>query len=443
MPKIKKSGVAAAVQNEEVMAMFKDVLDMSGNDLGVIHPRAHTIATHVDRFLRTLEAIFEPGILDRHPGAKDAIEIYAASLRRQYDGVFVGRRFPGLPDYDPTAILPIDYDAVPEDAAEAFARYYHDELRPSNLVNIIVVATKNLIPFQKYIGNRDKLRDRFLTKTAGMSLCPLPDLPQLDIKYLYHDQAATADDRSFLLLFVHKLYSVGYDVYDVMSKPDIDMNDFVDVVGVALGDLRGRVARCDKAFDRIEKSVDLLRTNFSGYYKDFIASSNPSVIMESFVIDVSKTSQGSPELARQFRRIMAYIGKASEQSRAADPKLRLLLDSVDDRFKELAKLQKNQKEADKKDDDDDDDPAEETPAGTSAGAPEVAPRSAPAPTGTIAATAKKKSRHARRRALKNNRRKHTASNPGENAPAQSFGGNNNSDGVERVGGSDDGSSDDA
>jgi hypothetical protein len=137
-------------------------------------------------------------------------------------------------------------------------------------------------------------------------------------------------------MVLHKLYKISHDVYDVMSSPDIDVNEFIQVIMASLDDVKKHIPRCGEAFDLIASSVNLLQNNFDDYYKDYVASNNPTIIMENFVLDVSQKAKSSPRIAAQFRRIITHYRKLAAQQ-ASNPKLQSLFQQVDKNFQELEK----------------------------------------------------------------------------------------------------------
>ncbi len=52
--------------------------------------------------------------------------------------------------------------------------------------------------------------------------------------------------------------------------------------------------------------MSLLEDNFSTYYKDFLVAQNPTIIIESFIGDISKTAKTDANTVRQFRSIIEY-----------------------------------------------------------------------------------------------------------------------------------------
>lgn len=223
------------------------------------------------------------------------------------------------------------YSLVPRDMAAKFLEAFA-VVKKCSVVNTAIVTCRNLIPHKKYIRDQSDLKDKFL-KGAGMTVSPVEGL-SLNVKQIYISDLLTAVDRKFILIVLHKMWAISHDVYEAVSSPDIDVNEFVMVIMSSIGEVRRHIPRCDQAFDKIIQSVDLLKGNFDGYYRDYVASSNPTIIMENFVIDVSKSTNSTPQVTAQFRKIITHYRKLASQQ-ASHPKLQSLFKQVDKNFQEL------------------------------------------------------------------------------------------------------------
>jgi hypothetical protein len=344
--KIKSKVVKATLQNQDVLDMFHGVLGTSegGATLSITYPKYLRIRTHADRFVRTLAALLESSVLERFPAPREHLGAYVAALRAQlaasFDAPDLGAYLrPAAPAPGAPATLEAllgeteDYSKVPPEAAVAFGASFA-AAKKCSLVNTIIVACKNLVPHKKSLETPGALKGRFLTKGGGLTFAPLPDLSQVNFKQIYTDGRLGAADREFVLTILHKLYTVGHDTYEAVSSPDVDVNEFVEVIMSSIGEVRKHIPRCDDAFRKIVESVDLLKGNFGGYYKDYVASNNPTIIMENFVLDVSKNTKSSPKVTAQFRHIIAHYRKLASQQ-ASHPKLQSLFQQVDANFQEL------------------------------------------------------------------------------------------------------------
>jgi hypothetical protein len=93
------------------------------------------------------------------------------------------------------------------------------------------------------------------------------------------------------------------------------------------------IPRAGKAFKKIEESVELLQNNFGGYYKDFISTKNPSIIIENFILDCSKEQNENMDLdlARQFKKIAMFYKKKSA-GKIKDPRINQIFEMLDKNF---------------------------------------------------------------------------------------------------------------
>lgn len=344
-PQIKSKVVKATLANKDVLDMFHGVLGTSEGSaqLPITYPKYLRIAHHTDRFLRLLELTRDSTPLGLFPGPHSHLAAYVAALRAQHAqsfsapsfeqwlGVSAAHMVVGLPPPDGAEA----YDRVP---AETVARFndVFAAIKKCSLVNTVIVACSHLVARKKALQDEKALNDRFLTKGAGTTFSPLPDLPQLNFKQVYVDERLSADDRRFLMAVLHKMYTIGHDVYEAVSAPDVDVNEFAEVIMSSIGEVQKFIPRCDEAFKKIASSVDLLKGNFGDYYKDFTASGNPTIIMENFVLDVSKDTKASPKVTAQFRKIITHYRKLASQQ-ASNPKLKSLFSQVDANFQELEK----------------------------------------------------------------------------------------------------------
>jgi hypothetical protein len=338
--RIKSKVVQSTLNNKDVLDMFHGVLGTGENtalNLKIVYPKYCKIYRNCDRFLRVLEVLRDSRVMAKCFDFERArLGAYVAGLRKQIKAVFSAPVLAKL--HPPTKMdlmngRPANYQAVTKAEYVKFAEAY-EKIKSCNLVNVIVVTCQNLIPHKKQLGDQKSLSASFLVRSGGLTFAPLPDLPAMNFKQLYIDTRLGPDDRSFFLMVLHKLYTVSHDVYESVSAPDVDVNEFVQAIMSSIKDVKKHIPRCDEAFDKILASVHLLKGNFNGYYKDYVASNNPTIIMENFVLDVSKTTNSSARVAGQFRRIISHYRRLASQQ-ATHPKLKTLFQQVDKNFQAL------------------------------------------------------------------------------------------------------------
>ena len=343
--KIKSKVVRSTIEYQDVLDLFHGALgDASGAGANAItHAKYLRIAAHVERFLKLLRILDESELMALFPDMRARLAAYRAALAAQHAASFCAPDLCAALGVAPSALeiatgsvsaetfAGADYDRLPADVAARFAEAFA-AVKGCSLVNTAVVVCNNLGTHRVFLSNGAALNDKFLMG-AGSILCPLPDLP-LNFKQIYIDDRLTADHREFVLVILHKLYTIGHDVYEAVSAPDVDVAEFAKIIMSSIDEVKKQIPRCDAAFAKIAESVDLLRSNFGSYHKDYVASGNPTIIMENFVLDVAKDTKSSPAVTNQFRRIISHYRKLAA-SQGTNPKLQGLFQQVDKNFQEL------------------------------------------------------------------------------------------------------------
>ncbi len=162
------------------------------------------------------------------------------------------------------------------------------------------------------------------------------DFTDIDLYLLWVGQL-NEELKKYLLRTFKILYKVSLDIYNIVTSPDVDITEFSHVMIDSIAQVQKipELSRCKHAFQRILNSVDLLKDNFGGYYKDFVISKNPTIIIENFILDVSKNQTGiSPTLTREFRIIVNYYRKISSMQ-PSNPKLNQMFNLLDTQINKI------------------------------------------------------------------------------------------------------------
>lgn len=236
----------------------------------------------------------------------------------------------------------INLNLIPEEQRKAFSEIY-ESLKKHFLVGDFLAMCNNLIVYRTFIENVDSLDYKFILKLGGVEFCPIPaSITALNFKRIFTlittEESMSAQTKQevckFLMLVLNKLYTISHKLYKTITSPDIDVDEFVDVIVQNIAEVKKHIPRCDKAFKKIEESVHLLRDNFSTYYKDFMTTQNQMTIMEDFVLDVAKTTKADPQTTQQFRQIINFYRKQAA-TKVKDPRLKMLFEKVDSNFRKL------------------------------------------------------------------------------------------------------------
>jgi hypothetical protein len=211
------------------------------------------------------------------------------------------------------------------------------KIKQSNTINNILILCKNLIQYKSYISDKDKLSDRFIYNEPGDELLLFP-FTDLNFKFLFrHPDFNTEENKKlkpYTMLTLCLLYKVSYSIYEIVTSPDINIQQFSEVIIQSISEAKKSIPRCEKAFNKISNSLDMLTGNFNNYYKDFIQTKQPSIILENFLLDISKdTSDSDFECVSQLKTIVEFYKKKTMTSGAIkDPRINQLFETIQDKF---------------------------------------------------------------------------------------------------------------
>jgi len=223
---------------------------------------------------------------------------------------------------------------------------FYLQLKEHKVIKDCIHICKNLIIYKKYIENNDNLSDNFIKSSKTHELVIFP-FCNFDIKFIYTIVKIDDSIKKYLLIFMNMLFNTSYDIYQIITSPDIDISNFSDIIVDSIKQAKKMIPRANKAFRKIEESVELLKDNFQNYYKDFITTKNPTIIIENFILDVSKENSGEVdiELARQFKKIVMFYQKKS-QGKIKDPRVNQLFEMLNKNFDMLNIKEKDINELD-------------------------------------------------------------------------------------------------
>ena len=207
-------------------------------------------------------------------------------------------------------------------------------LKNKQEVQSIIVTSGNLGKYKRYLEDKDNLKDEFIKREPGYSLIPL-SFTHLDLKILWASDKLTNMAKKYILNILNHTYKIGHEMYEVITSPDIDIKRFSQVLIANIDKMKKTIPRCDKAFDIIKNSVELLEGNFKGYYRNSVEAENPSIIVESFIIDVSMSQKANASITGQFRRIIMHMKKQSANNN--DPRVKKLFKILNYQFDLMAK----------------------------------------------------------------------------------------------------------
>jgi len=316
-----------AISDPELGKIFERMVGEGALDYQAVWPKYKTVRFRVRAAVLHLDWLADQEWLrTAFPEERVRIRAYVDQLFVEFETHFMSG--PDLDRYcDPLALAILGDDEesrltampqlsrVPPEELQAFELVYKGAM-DSDLVNTLVVTCNSLTQYKSFIEDREKLNKRFLQR-AGMSFRPIPRLPAANFRAFYESDRVSDRGRETIMVFLHELYHATHEVYEATSAPDMNVDEFVDIVLAAIDKIKHHIPRCDDAFHLLSNSVDLLKSNFRGYCRDMKHSGNPNVMMEHFVADVavdSKTRGVRPRVLFQFRKIMEHFSKQQHMS---------------------------------------------------------------------------------------------------------------------------------
>lgn len=221
---------------------------------------------------------------------------------------------------------------------EEFNEVYQS-LKECKAIEVITLFTSGL---KKYIRQHSKsdtithenfceeLED-IISNSKEVSLELIPDITCLDFKIFYEDPNIGRDYVSLVIKMVSILYKHSLVILDTVIQPDIDLDEFIQVFDENIDKLKShpKLTGCQKAFKNIRASVSMLKDNFSTYYKNFIYSKNPTIILESFVMDIAE-KETDLRVIPQYRKIVDVYWSMSKSIN--DPKLDSIFKEIEKKF---------------------------------------------------------------------------------------------------------------
>jgi hypothetical protein len=316
------------IKDKDLAEMFNQMLGAGSVNMNIVYPKYLDMKDRVAKLLDTLNCLNKSPLMKTQSLEllRRKIEAFIETSRENIGKVFSM----SFDNYE------WNLNLVENKDRDEFAKVY-EAAKKSELVNVFMFICNDLHPYRKFF-DKDKLDAKFVNEVPGSEFCPLPFAKEFDVKQileqLFLEEKKHEQMIRFIMIVLSKLYELSYGLYKILGSPDIDVDEFVEVIMNNISEIKKRIPRCDKAFDKIIHSVKMLKENFPSYYKDFIETKNSTIIMENFVLDVSRTTKADAETTRQFKSIIDYYRKISA-NQIKNPKVKKLFDAVSENFKHL------------------------------------------------------------------------------------------------------------
>lgn len=351
--KVKKIKVPVGFKDEGIAEIFNQMLGTGNVNMNIAYPRYKRIKGLCEQLVKLFELFVDSPFMK--DGSKfmeinpDLVEPrceivkFCEESRKNMLELFAM----DFSDYD------WNLNLIEDDLKKKFNSEY-EKMKKSNLVNTFIIMCDKLVSYRKNFLDLSALNYKFITTMSGIEWSPFP-FTTLNIKHIFSLPLVGQNTMTYFLTILNKAYTFSRQLYDELQSPDIDIDQFVEIIIANIDEIQKRpeLSRCQKAFSKIKQSVGLLKTRFNTYYRDFIGSKDSTIIMQHFIIDVSTSTSADAQTTRQFQKIIAYY-KTIAQEQIKNPKVQMLFDKVNESFQHLERGTENMvkiKEDDSNDED--------------------------------------------------------------------------------------------
>ncbi len=300
--KVKKIKVPIS-NDKDIGEMFNQMINANSVNITIAYPRYNHIKELCERIIKVFTLLAESPLLSNTSFSNEKQEILAFCANSK---IIISELFcVDLSQYI------LDLKNIPGDMSDKFIDAYQIVKKSAFIKKMIGIAD-TLYPYRENFQDINKLKHNFIYDISGVDWAPLPF--SLNIKEIISNDIAS-NSIEFIMIVIHKSYEFSMALYNDLRAPDIDIDQFIEIIISSIGELQKRpeLNRCDKAFNKIKESVLLLKNNFNNYYRDFIETQDNTIIMEHFILDVSNNTKADPELTRQFRKIISYYRDIARQ----------------------------------------------------------------------------------------------------------------------------------
>ena len=354
MSRVKVKKIKSGVSDDpEVAAIFSDMMNGSIS-INILFEKYNDIMDAIKKYHKLLSMITTTcsSVYGDDNGVNVAINAYCRWFQIEIESNF------NLENLKPYADSIQGLASVPEESKKAYLEGYK-RLKEAEIVlhvtKTLVTLNDNAIKLnfmdraeKKEPGKVDfvpkkieQLNGKYIEEMPGEYFTPIFGLPELNIKNLY--QRAIISDRQWIVVWIQKLFMFARAMNNTFVKPDVSVDDMVKIVESAIANLKKHIPRCDRAFEKLLSSINVLKDKFPNYYSDFVKTDNPSIIIENFIQDVATQSENDIEIAREFRQIINFYRKKMAENQAhnkrpPNKKVEKLFNLIETQFETLGKL---------------------------------------------------------------------------------------------------------
>jgi hypothetical protein len=215
----------------------------------------------------------------------------------------------------------------------------YNKFKESDEIKFIIITGSNLKKHRLYLSDVENLNCKFIKDYIGVDMMLFP-FSNLNFKFIYLQEnmqtskinvkdSDSYNINNYILKILHLLLKSSEEIYKILTSPNIDPKKFGKILIEALSKIKTQIPRCNEAFKIIENSIGLFENNFDNYYKDFVMSKNPNIIIENFIADIADNNTNNSTVSRQFKEIIKFFRKViMENNNNKDPMMEKIFEKL-------------------------------------------------------------------------------------------------------------------
>ena len=315
------------VDASNINGLFEEMVGMKDADPEIIRPKFVKVMNIMRHIYNVFNILVEfKKVQEDFPNLIKPINEIKSYIYKMKDSIM----------FDPSKDVSEDrYVSLSKESINELYKKLKENIYTKQLICLCSVIRQHKVCLE----DKNNLRDSFIMQEPGLSFM-IFDFSTFDLKQIWSNSKTTQIFKNLILGILHNIYISTMELYEVITSPDIDIDEFINLLLSSIGQLKKTPAlnRCNHAFKRIEDSVGMLKDNFSKYYRESVSCGNPDIIMQNFVIDVSNKGGPDAKLTSEFRKIIAYMYKlGNENGRNKDPKVKKLFQILNKNFEIMEK----------------------------------------------------------------------------------------------------------
>jgi len=338
MRSVKK--VKKIMHNESLNKAFKRIVGVDEIDPHIIAEKYDNLVGQMNSFLILLEHMLDEQVTKAYAYLKlDPIFNKIADVIDEYRQILADVKIQCYNEKFSTKLAEINASDNKEEMLTNLltqTKYNEDELRVkyNELIKsplfktVIVLATNVSQALKSHKITVDSEEDDFADKHnlkydfIIAKKCKVLDFVDLSWDIFFISGSAPVSVKKYLLKMVYMLHSTCTGALEEYCRPNIDCAECVNAIYEALTHARTMVDRCDDAFDIMIQTLDGFKDKFPEYYKAFVITGNPYIILERFVGDVSKKCASySLGVKQQFSKIVTHFSNMKKQANMSNEEM--------------------------------------------------------------------------------------------------------------------------